>query len=186
MISLAQLWLPIVLSAVLVFVASSLVHMVFKWHNSDYLKLANEDEVRAAVGKSKPGPGQYVIPYCADMKEMRSPEMQKKFVDGPVAFMTVRASGLPNMGKHLGQWFALSLVIGILTAYLASKSLQVGDSFLRVARVTSIVPFLAYAGGSVSAGIWYGKPWRSVAKEVLDGFIYGAVTALAFGMLWPH
>jgi hypothetical protein len=176
MVSLAQLWIPIVLSAVFVFVASSLVHMVFKWHNSDYRKLSNEDEVRAALGKARPAPGQYVIPYCTDMKEMQSPEMQKKFVDGPIAFTTVRPNGTPNMGKLLGQWFGLTLVIGILTGYLASKSLHPGDSFLRVARLTSIV----------SAGIWYGKPWRSVAKEALDGIIYGAVTALAFGMLWPH
>ena len=186
MISLAQLWLPVVVSAVFVFVASSLVHMVFKWHNTDYLKLGNEDEVRAVLNKTKPAPGQYFVPHCADMKEMQSPDMQKKFVDGPVGLVVLRASGLPTMGKSLGQWFAWTLVVGVLVAYLASKSLHPGDSFAHVARLTSIVAFLAYAGGSVQAGIWMGKPWRSVAKEVLDGVIYGAVTAAAFGMLWPH
>lgn len=57
MIPLASLWLPIIVAAVLVFVASSLVHMVFKWHNADYLKLANEDEVRDALRESAPAPG---------------------------------------------------------------------------------------------------------------------------------
>ena len=46
MLTLASLWLPIVLAAVAVFVVSSLIHMVFRWHASDYRKLSNEDEVR--------------------------------------------------------------------------------------------------------------------------------------------
>ena len=36
MVSLADLWLPILLSAVLVFVASSLIHMVLGWHRHDF------------------------------------------------------------------------------------------------------------------------------------------------------
>ena len=36
MVGLAALWLPILLSAVIVFVASSLIHMVSGWHKSDY------------------------------------------------------------------------------------------------------------------------------------------------------
>ena len=47
--AIAHLWMPILVTAVLIFVASSLIHMVFKWHNSDYRKFDNEDDVRAAV-----------------------------------------------------------------------------------------------------------------------------------------
>src|SRR5258705_1385777 len=101
MISLAQLWIPILASAVGVFVASSLIHMVIKWHNADYRKLANEDDVRAVVRAGNPSPGQYVIPHCLDMKEMQAPEMQKKFQEGPIAFVTVRPSGMPSMGQPL-------------------------------------------------------------------------------------
>jgi hypothetical protein len=43
MAMLASLWLPILLAAVGVFVVSSLIHMLFKWHNRDYRKLPNED-----------------------------------------------------------------------------------------------------------------------------------------------
>ena len=73
MISLVQLWLPILVAAIAVFVASSLVHMVFKWHASDYKGLSNEDDVRAVVRAGAPGPGQYFIPFCPDKKEMGKP-----------------------------------------------------------------------------------------------------------------
>jgi hypothetical protein len=184
---ITELWLPIVVSAVGVFIASSLIHMVFKWHNSDYLKLANEDDVRAVVRAASPPPGQYAIPYCSDMKQMGSPEMQKKFTEGPIAWLTVRPTGMPRMGPMLGQWFVLNLVVAALAAYVASKTLaQFPATFLGICREVGVITFLAYAGGSVSHGIWMGKPWSSVAKEVLDAIIYGVVSALAFAWLWPH
>ena len=67
MAMLAQLWLPIVLSAVGVFVASSLIHMLFKWHNRDYRKLPNEDAVRAAINAGQPAPAC----TCCRMRWMR-------------------------------------------------------------------------------------------------------------------
>jgi hypothetical protein len=182
--SLEQLWIPIVLSAVLVFVMSSLIHMVFKWHNSEYKGVANEDEVRRVLRAN--APGQYVIPYCADMKDMKKPEVQQKFIEGPVGMLALRPPGPPAMGPMLGQWFALNVVIAIVAGYLACKTVPAGASFLAVARVVSLVTFLAYAGGSISNAIWMGRPWSAALKEVLDAFIYGLVTAIAFGWLWPQ
>ena len=49
MVSLADLWLPILLSAVLVFVASSLIHMVLGWHRHDFKKFGAEDAVMDAL-----------------------------------------------------------------------------------------------------------------------------------------
>ena len=186
MIALEQLWIPIVLSALLVFVASSLIHMVFKWHNADYRKLANEDQVRAAVRSSGPAPGQYIIPYCTDPKEMQNPEAQQKFKDGPVGFLMLRPPGAPSMGKPLALWFLLTLIIAIAAGYLASRTVPFGASHLAVCRVVGLVTFIAYACGGVQGAIWMGKPWKSAAKEVLDGFIYGVVSALAFAWLWPR
>jgi hypothetical protein len=185
-VSLGQLWIPVVAAAVGIFIASSLIHMVFKWHNADYRKLANEDDVRAAVRAGSPAAGQYIVPYCADMKLMQTPEFQQKFKDGPIAFLFVRPNGPPTMGPALGQWFVLNLVVALLAAYLASKSLLNTATFLQVCRVVGTVTFMAYAGGSISSAIWMGKPWASAAKEVLDAFIYGLVSALIFGWLWPR
>ena len=186
MVPLEQLWIPIVLSAVLVFVASSIIHMVIKWHNSDYHKLQSEDAVRAALKASSPPPGQYMIPYCSDMKEMQKPEMMQKLVEGPNAFVYVLKSGAPNMTRPLALWFVLIVVITLIAAYLASRTVPQGASFLAVCRVVSLVSFVAYTGGSISSAIWMGKPWASAIKEVADGFIYGLVTAATFGWLWPR
>jgi hypothetical protein len=186
MISLAQLWIPIVLSAVLVFAASSLIHMVFKWHNSDFRKLANEDEVRAAIRASNPEPGQYIIPHCGDPKEMQKPEAQQKFKEGPVGFLTLGRPGAPSMGRPLALWFLLTLVVSLVAGYLASRTVPYGASFLAVCRVVGIVTFIAYASGAVQQAIWMCKPWPSVAKDALDAFIYGLVSAAVFGWLWPR
>jgi hypothetical protein len=185
MTSIAQLWLPILVSGVLVFIASSLIHMVFKWHNAEYRPLANEDEVRAALRAGSPAPGLYVMPYCMDMKAMGTPEMTKKFEEGPVAFVTMRASGPPRMGGALVAWFVFTLGVASVAAYLAGKTLAPTADAGQVCRVVALLCFAAYGGGSITAGIWMGKPWSSVAKELLDAAIYAALTAATFAWLWP-
>ncbi|MDH4132202.1 MAG: hypothetical protein OEV95_10420, partial [Gemmatimonadota bacterium] len=116
MVSLMQLWGPIVLSAFLVFVASSVIHMVLKWHASDYRGLSNEDEVRAAIRKGSPAQGQYVLPYCSDMKEMSSAPMTQKYTEGPNAMLRIMKPGVPNMGSALGAWFGFNLVVSLFVA----------------------------------------------------------------------
>lgn len=185
MVSLASLWLPILLAAVFVFVASSLIHMVFKWHNADYRKFPNEDEVRAAVGKGAATPGQYSIPHCLGPKEMQDPAIQKRFAEGPVAMVWVLPNGLPNMGKMLGLWFALNLLVALLIGYVAAVTLAPGAAPLQVLRVTASIGFLAYAAGSISDAIWYGRPWAAVGKDLLDALIYAFAGGAAFAWLWP-
>lgn len=186
MISLAQLWLPILVAAVGVFFASSLIHMVFKWHNGDYRKLPNEDEVGAALRKGGASAGQYAIPHCLGMKEMQEPGMQEKFRQGPVALIALRRPGVPNMGPTLGQWFGLNLVVAALAGYVAAQSLGAGAAPLQVAQVISTVTFLAYATGSVSDGIWMARPWAAVSRDLLDTVIYAALSGAVFGWLWPR
>ncbi|HET8715526.1 MAG TPA: hypothetical protein VFM16_06865 [Holophagaceae bacterium] len=186
MVSLAHLWLPILLSAVFVFVASSLIHMVLKWHNSDYHGLGNEDEVRAAVRKADAAPGMYVIPYCKEMKDMGSEDMQRKFKEGPVGFLILRQPGPMAMGKNLVQWFLFCAVTSFFCAYLAGHVLPAGTPYLTVFRVIGTAAFMAYSFGSLSMAIWWGQPWGAALKDILDGLIYGLVTAGTFGWLWPH
>jgi len=186
LVSLTQLWLPILLSALCVFVASSLIHMVVKWHASDYKALSNEDEVRAAIRKAAPGPGQYVMPHCADMKDMGKPEMQQKYQDGPVGFLVLNPNGPPAMGSALGKWFAYSVLVAFTAAYLASRTLASGTHYLQVFRVVGAVSFMAYGFGSIQLAIWMGKPWSSAAKDLADALIYGMLSAGVFGWLWPR
>ena len=183
---LGALWLPIVLSAVLVFVASSVIHMVLKYHNKDYTGLPNEDAVRAALRAGNPAPRQYIIPYCPDMKEMESPEMKQKFIEGPIGVLYLRRPGPPTMGPMLLQWFLYILVVSFFLGYLAAITIEPGAHYLRVFRVIGAAGFLAYAAGQVPAAIWMGKPWSVAGKEVFDGLVYGLISAGTFGWLWPR
>lgn len=182
---LLGLWLPIVVAAVAVFAASSLIHMVFKWHNSDYRKLANEDEALAVLRAGSPAPGQYVLPYCGDMKGMQDEAMQAKYRSGPVGFLTIVRSGPPAMGAALLRWFVLNLAVATVAAAVALHVLGADAHDHDAAHLAGILTFLTYAGGSLQAGIWMGKPWISAAKDQLDAVIYAFVTALAFMWLWP-
>jgi len=98
---LAALWLPIVLSAVIVFVASSILHMVLKYHQSDCSTLPDEDKLLGTLRAAGVKPGYYIFPYTTH-KEMNSPAMMEKFKQGPIGILTVRPSGPPAMGKYLG------------------------------------------------------------------------------------
>lgn len=186
MVALSQLLWPILLSAVLVFIASSLIHMVLKWHNKDYGKLANEDEVRAAINRGTPAPGQYIMPWAMDPGAFKDEAFQKKFAEGPVAVVYLKAPGMPKMGPQLGQWFVFNLVVSVFVAYLASRTLPAGTEYLRVFQVAGTAGFLSYAMGEVPMAIWMGKPWSVAMKDVVDGLIYGLVIGGSFGWLWPR
>src|SRR5258705_10811262 len=155
--SLDQLWIPILLSAVLVFVASSLIHMVCKWHNSEYHGFSNEDEVRAVIRKGNAAPGLFIVPYCADPKDMAKPEMVKKFEEGPIAFVNVVKAKTPSMGKPLVMWFILTLVVAAVAGYLACHTVPVGAGFRAVAPGGGLWAFLSYPCGRVSRWTWIGK-----------------------------
>jgi hypothetical protein len=133
MVDLTALWLPIVLSAVLVFVASSVIHMVLQYHRSDYRKLPNEAKVRETLRAENLAPGNYYFPHGTP-KEMGTPEMQEKFKQGPVGLLTAMPSGPPAMGKNLAQWFVYCLVVGVFVAYLTGRTVGPDASYLEVFR----------------------------------------------------
>ncbi len=186
MVSLGSLWLPILVSAVLVFIVSAIIHMVLKYHNSDYTRLPNEDAVRAAIRAGNPSPAQYVIPYCSDMKDMDKPEMKQKYAEGPVAVMNLMRAAKPNMGTYLAQWFVFLLCVSFFIAYVTAHTIPAGTAYLEVFRVVGAVGFLVYGIGQMPESIWMGRPWRVTWKNVLDGLVYGLVTAGTFGWLWPR
>jgi hypothetical protein len=183
---LAALWLPIVLSAVLVFVLSAIIHMVLKYHNSDYHQLPNEEAVRAAIRSANPEPRQYVFPYAGDMKQMESPEMKQKYAEGPIGVLYLKRPGPVTMAPALTQWFLFCLFVSLFVAYIAAHSIPPTAEYLQVFRVVGAVAFLAYGAGQLPASIWMGKPWPVAAKEAFDGLLYGLVTAGTFGWLWPR
>jgi len=180
------LWLPILLSAVVVFVISSLIHMVFKWHASDYQGFANEDAVRDAIRTGNPSPGTYVVPYCKEMKDMGSDAMKRKYAEGPVGHMTIGPSGPPNMGKCLGLWFLWSLIIAIAAAFIVTQLMGLAPGRARAAtKLFGAVIFVAHGFGTVTESIWMMRSWRSSVKYLLDAALYAFGSAAVFYSFWP-
>lgn len=185
MVELVDLWLPILVAAVLVFVASSVIHMVIPIHKGDYKKLPGEDKVLETMRAQGAQPGTYMFPCAGSMKEMCTPEMVAKLNQGPVGHLTVIPNGPMNMGKHLTQWFIFCIVVGVFVAYVAELSLGRGTPYPVVFRLTATAAFMGYALGAVVDSIWKGVPWKVSAKFVFDGIVYALVTAGTFGWLWP-
>jgi len=186
MVPIHALWLPIVLSAVIVFVVSAIIHMVLPLHKSDYRKLPDEDRVSDALRAAGVTPGRvYFFPFTSH-KDMKKPETAEKFKRGPVGLLTIMPSGCPNMGKFLAQWFIYCLAVSFLTAYLTGRTRPLGAHYLSVFRVAGTAAFLGYAFAQVQDSIWKGQTWGVTFKHVVDGFIYGMLTGGTFGWLWPR
>lgn len=185
MVPIASLWLPVLLSAVIVFVVSSIIHMALPIHKSDYRKLPEEEKVLDALRAAGVTPGRvYVFPFCTQ-KEMKSPEVVEKFKRGPVGLLTVRPSGAPALGKFLGQWFFYCVLISIFTAYLTGRTREPGTQYLEVFRVAGATAFMGYSLALLQNAIWKGETWGVTLKHVFDGLIYGLLTAGTLGWLWP-
>jgi hypothetical protein len=185
MVPLTALWLPILLSAVIVFIASSIMHTVLTYHQSDYQPLPDEDRLLIALRATGITRGAYYFPFGTH-KDMKSPALQEKYKQGPVGMMTVFPSGQLNMSKYLGQWFGYCLIVSVFVAYLSGHTVAPGASCRVVFRVAGTAAFLAYGVGQLSNGIWKGQPWSATVKEVLDGLVYALLAAGTFGGLWPR
>ena len=183
---LAALWLPILLSAVLVFVVSSLIHMVLTYHQSDFKKLPNEDAVMEALRKFDIPPGDYGMPCAGNLKAMKSPEFKEKMIKGPVGMMTFMKSGLPSMGKNLVQWFIYCVIVSILAAYIGDRAVGPGAQYLQVFRFVGCSAFMGYSLALVQNSIWFQRSWAATIKSMFDGLIYALLTAGMFGWLWPR
>lgn len=185
-IPITTLWLPILIGAVLVFVASSVIHMFLGYHAGDYRQLPDEDRVMDALRAFDIPPGDYMMPYSSGTDAMRSEAFRQKIEQGPIATMTImRPQVYFNMGSQFVQWLAYSLLVGIIAAYVAGRTLPAGADYLSVFRLTGTVAFASYAMALMPQSIWYQRSWTTTLKGMFDGLVYAALTAGAFGWLWP-
>jgi len=185
MVSISALWLPILLSAVFVFIASSILHMILPWHRGDCRQLPDEGKVLDALRTAGVTSGKaYRFPYCS-MKEMKSPETIDKFKRGPVGMLTILPSGPPAMGKYLGLWFAFCLLTSLIVGCFAGVTQGPGAEHHVLFHFLAVTAFLAYGYGQLVDSIWKGQTWGVTLKHVFDGAIYALVTAETFILLWP-
>jgi hypothetical protein len=185
MTELTALWLPIVLSAIAVFVASSILHMVLPWHRDDYKSVPNEAGVRDAIRPFAIPPGDYMVPRPANPEEMKSATFKEGWRQGPNFMMTMLPSGDWSMGTNLVRWFIYCLVVSVFAAYVAGRAVPPGGEYLGVFRFAGVTAFVAYSAALWQAWIWYNRSLTSVLKSTIDGLIYGLLTAGFFGWLWP-
>lgn len=183
MVSLTGLWLPILLSAVLVFVASSVIHMALRWHSNDFKRFAAEDAVMDALRPFNLTPGDYAAPIPESMAHMSSAEFKAKQARGPSFALTVLVN--TSMGRNLVKWFVYTVVVALFAAYVASLVLPAGAPYMTVFRVTSTVAFAGYALALWQSWIWYSRSLGSTIRTTIDGLLYALLTGGAFGWLWP-
>ena len=186
MTGLSVLWLPILLSGVIVFIASSIIHMALPWHKGDYRQVPNEDKVMDALRPLAIPPGDYMVPRCSSMEEMRSPEFAAKLKEGPVMVVTVMPNGQSSMTQSLVLWFVYSIIISFFAAYVAGRALSVGTPYLRVFQFVGVSAFLGYSAALWQMSIWYRRSWSTTINSTVDGLIYALLTAGVFGWLWPR
>ena len=185
MISITALWLPILLAAVAVFAVSSIIHMFLGYHWNDMRRLPQQDTLLDAIRGMNVPHGDYALPKCDNMKDMRSPEFKQKMERGPLVLMTVSGGGMA-MGKSLAQWFIYLLVIGVFCAYIAGRELTFGAPYLAVFRLTGFAAFMGYAMALPQAAIWYRRNWRMTIVTMFDGLVFALLTGGMFGWLWPR
>lgn len=182
MISIPSLWLPILLSAVAVWIASAIVWTVMPHRRSEFKKLPDEEAARKAL---KAPPGEYHLPFAKDGAAAKDPEFVRKAEEGPVGFVRILPAGQPAMGKAMVLSLLHYLVIGVVVAYLASRTLDPGAHYLAVFRVAGATAWLAHFFGAVPDSIWFGKPWHSTGKLLFESLVYAGLTGGMFGWLWP-
>lgn len=185
MVPLVSLAIPILLSAVIVFIASSIIHMVLPIHRNDFRRVPDEDNVMEAMRRFKIPPGDYLTPCPSGPASMKDPAFLAKRDKGPIVVMTVLPPGPPSMGMNLVQWFLYTVLVSVFAAYIAGRALAPGAHYLEVFRFAGASAFMGYSLGAIPQSIWFKKAWSSTTKTVIDGLVYALLTAGTFGWLWP-
>ena len=186
MVSALSLWAPILLSAALVFAASSVIHMFLNWHRNDFRSVPDEDGLMDALRGFGLSPGNYVVPRAETTEVMKSEEFQAKAERGPVAFITVAPAGDASaMGRQFVQWFVYCVVVGLFAGYVTGLVLGPGAEYMAVFKIASTTAFAGYALAHAQDAIWMSQGWAATARSMFDGLIYALLTGGAFGWLWP-
>jgi len=178
--------LPTIVSAVLVFVVSSVIHVVLHYHDNDFSRVPGEDDVMDALRRFNIPPGDYHFPRPDSPQGMKDPAYQERLNKGPVVMMTVLPTGPFNMSTSLGLWFLYCLLVGVFAAYVAMHAVAPGASYLEVFRFVGTVAFSGYGLALAQGSIWYQRKWSATFRSMFDGLIYALLTAGTFGWMWPN
>jgi hypothetical protein len=183
-VSLVDLWLPILIAAVCVFFASSIIWMLLPYHKKDIQFLPNEQELTGKVSEMNITPGLYMFPNCQTSDEMRSDEFKQRFENGPWGIITVMGAK-PNFATNLLKTFIAYLVITIFVAYITAASIPAGAEYLAVFQIAGAAGVLGHCMGGLAGDFFLGKPTRFVFTGLIDGVIFALITAGVIASMWP-
>ena len=186
MVSLSSLWLPIIVSALVIYLASWLLHMLVGHHRHDLQRLPQEDTLLDALRAAQIPPGDYMGPHLSAPAQMRDPAWLEKRRRGPVVLLTLSAGAEPTMARPLAQWFIYLLLVALLSGYVACHSLAAGAPYLAVFRIVATVAFMGFALAHAQQSIWWQRSWGTTIRHMFDGLIYALLAGGVFGWLWPR
>lgn len=180
-------WLPILLSAAAVWIVSTIFGMPFLHHKNDWIGLppVDEDSFMEFLRKSGTRPGNYLFPDFRTREAMESEKVKKALEEGPVGHLSIWQPPL-TMGGKLAGAFVVHLVVSTLIAYLASIVLPTTAESARVFRVVGTAGILAYCFSFIPNAIWFGAYKRTILASIIDGVVYGLITATIFAWRWPY
>lgn len=188
MVSLTALVIPILISAVVVFIASSIIHMVLPYHRTDVRKvpLQQENDILETLRRLNLPPGDYAAPHAGSAAAMKDPEFVAKMRKGPLVFLTLAPGAVPSLGTSLSLWFIYIVVVTVFAAYITSRAAGPGTDYLTVFRFVGTTAFMGFSLALLHESIWYKRSWSRTFKSIFDGLVYALLTAGVFGWLWPR
>ncbi|MCP3905850.1 MAG: hypothetical protein GY715_19680 [Planctomycetes bacterium] len=184
-VSPLELWLPILVASVVVFIASFVSWMLLPFHKADFKKLKDEEAFFKTLAAMDAKPGQYMFPSCDDPSRMKDPEFKKQWLAGPHGSVLL-CPAAPNFGRNLLLVFLFYVVLSFFVAYLASFVVPADAVFRYVFRVAGTAAVLGYVFGAIPGAIFFGKPLRAAVLDAVDGVVYGVLTGLIFARMWPE
>ena len=176
---LINLWLPVLLTAIALFIASSVCWTVLPHHENDFEKADSEDELMSSIRQLNLKPGKYMFPFMKHSEQSQQ-EMIDKYTAGPRG--TLVLWDMPNMGRNLGLTFVFFLLIAIVTAYIGWEALGADAGFLKVFQIIGALSVLVHCSSGQLNAIWFP---RKTSMDFVDGIAYGIITGLIFALLWP-
>lgn len=183
-VEFTSLWMPILVSAGAVFLASCLIWMALPFlHKNDYKPVPNEDAFLSAVRGQNAAPGMYMFPWCAHSKMDEA--AMARYNAGPWGMLIVRGTKF-SMGTTMPLWIGYTVIVSAVVGYIASLGLAPGAATKDIVRMVGSASIAVWVVSAAPACIWEGKPWGNTFRHMIDGVIYSAATAAVFAWLWPH
>jgi Flp pilus assembly protein TadB len=184
---LVHLWLPIVASAVAVFVGSALGWMLVGHHKGDMNKLTEEQDRKLieALKTLNLAPGVYGYP---DMHKKMTREEQKKCYEtmfqNPVGMLRVWKH--PHMGVNMFKTFLVNVVVSVFIAYIGWTAFGAAPkSFMQHWQLLGTCGVLAYSFSFIPCEIWYQQTRRALTTMFIDGVVLGLLCGAVMSWLWP-